>query len=121
MARLTRKSLLDVLLSRLRKDPGKTGAPVSSTSAPRPFQAVSIFRGVKACDVAKRFSDHRFLARDAPTLPLSGCSMTQACECRFLKHKDRRADRRRLDDFGSASRRNAGQERRQRNGRRASD
>jgi hypothetical protein len=119
MARLERKSLLDIFLSRLRKDaPAK---PAPSSVAPRPFQAVSIFHGAKSCDVAKRFSDYRFLSKDAPQLPLSGCSMPERCQCRFLKHKDRRTDRRRLVEFAAASRGFMGQERRQRGGRRSND
>jgi hypothetical protein len=119
MARVERKSLLDIFLSRLRKDAPRISTPAAS--APRPFQAVSIFHGAKACEMARRFSDHRFLSKDAPQLPLSGCSMPARCECRFLKHKDRRGDRRRLVEFGASSRGFMGQERRQRGGRRSND
>jgi hypothetical protein len=117
MARRERKSLLDVLLSRLRKTP-----PVLAPKlAPRPFQAISIYRGVHACPLAKRFSDHRFLAKDAPQLPLTGCTMTATCQCRFLKHRDRRSDHRRFLDFGTSQRSFIGQERRLRGGRRGTD
>jgi hypothetical protein len=88
---------------------------------PRPFQAISIFRGVHACPLAKRFSDHRFLAKDAPQLPLTGCTMARTCQCRFLKHKDRRADSRRFMEFGASHRSFLGQERRLRGGRRRTD
>jgi hypothetical protein len=115
MARRERKSLLDVLLSRLRKEPQQ------SASTPRPFQAISIYRGLNACSMAKRFSDHRFLAKEAPQLPLIGCTMTAACQCRYLKHKDRRADGRRLRDFGATNRSFSGQDRRLRTGRRTND
>lgn len=110
-------SLLETLLARLRKS-RKQPEPVAIV---RPFQGISIYRGVRCCSMAKRFSDHRFLAKDAPTLPLSGCSMPQSCECRYLKHKDRRGERRRIVDFVAAARSYMGQDRRFRNGRRKSD
>jgi hypothetical protein len=93
-----RFTLLATLLRRLRKE------PPAASRALRPFQAVSIFRGVHACEMAHRFSEHRFLAREAPTLPLSGCTQPATCECRYLKHGDRRGGPRRVTDFGSAQR-----------------
>jgi hypothetical protein len=116
MAFRDRKSLLDVLLARL----GRRREPEATLRQVRPFQAISIYCGTKPCEMARRFRDHRFLAKDAPQLPLSGCTMANRCECRFLKHKDRRAERRRFADF-AALRRDFAQERRQRTGRRATD
>jgi hypothetical protein len=111
-----RKSLLTVFLSRIgRRSIEENRAPM------RPFQAISIFRGVRACEIARKFSEHRFLARDAPLLPLSGCTMRESCECRYIRHKDRRTETRRLVDFGTAARTLGGRERRSRGGRRASD
>jgi hypothetical protein len=112
-----RKSLLQILWSRLKREP--LPEP-KATVAPRPFQAISIYCGVKSCAIARRFRDHRFLAKDAPQLPLSGCTMAGSCQCRYLKYKDRRAERRRFVDFASV-RRDLGQERRQRAGRRDTD
>lgn len=110
-------SLLAGLFGRFaaRKEPPPVTAPL------RPFQAISIFRGVKACTLAKRFSEHRFLVRDAPPLPLSGCTMSETCQCKYIKHKDRRGESRRLIDFGVANRLFDGKERRARSGRRRSD
>jgi hypothetical protein len=87
----------------------------------RPFQSVSIYRGLACCQLAKRFSEHRFLVRDAPTLPLTGCTMRETCQCRYLKHKDRRSEPRRLIDFGLSTRLFDGRERRGRGGRRSDD
>jgi hypothetical protein len=118
MSRLERKSLLEVLWSRLKKRPEQvTPAP---RSAPRAFQAVSIFVGANCCQQARRLRDYRFLAKDAPPLPLTGCTQPHACECRYLKHKDRRTEARRFGDF-YAMRRDFAQERRTRRGRRAGD
>jgi hypothetical protein len=110
-------SLLAGLFGRLvaRKEPPPATAPL------RPFQAVSIYRGLIACEMAKRFSEHRFLVRDAPPLPLTGCTMSKTCQCRYIKHKDRRSEPRRLIDFGVVNRLFDGKERRARGGRRSRD
>jgi hypothetical protein len=112
-----RKSLLQIFWSRLKREP--LPEPKAAT-APRPFQAISIYCGARCCAVARRFRDHRFLAKDAPQLPLSGCTMPNSCDCRYLKHKDRRAERRRFVEFASI-RRDLGQDRRLRSGRRTTD
>jgi hypothetical protein len=108
-----RKSLLAVFLSRI----GRRSIEESKAPA-RPFQAISIFRGIHACEMARKFSEHRFLTRDAPPLPLSGCTMAESCECRYIRHKDRRAGARRLMDFGALARAFDGRERRSGAGRR---
>jgi hypothetical protein len=133
MERTQRQSPLARLFARLgRKDPepaakhSKSSSKSSKSAATPalPFQAVSIYRGIKSCEIAKRFSDHRFLAKEAPQLPLSGCTMNASCECRYLKHKDRRGAPRRLIEFGLAPRLFDGKERRtdvKRSGRRRAD
>jgi hypothetical protein len=117
MARPAKTSLLEGFLARFgaRKQPPEVTGPL------RPFQAISIFRGTICCAMARKFSEHRFLVRDAPPLPLSGCTMSKSCQCKYIKHKDRRADPRRLIDFGLAARIFDGRERRSRSGRRGSD
>jgi hypothetical protein len=115
MSRQPRKSLLEVLWSRIKKTPASPPAVV----APRPFQAVSIYCGIDPCPNARRLKDERFLAKDAPPLPLGNCSRPKACECRYLKHKDRRSESRRFAEF--AMRRELSVERRRRRGRRATD
>ena len=87
----------------------------------RRFQALSIYRGVNACAMARKFGEHRFLAREAPALPLQGCTMVHACECRYLKFKDRRTESRRANDFGAATRARNEAERRGVRGRRKTD
>jgi hypothetical protein len=115
MPRQAKKTLLEGLLARFgpRKEPPAAG-PL------RPFQAISIYRGLACCDVARKFSEHRFLVRDAPPLPLAGCNMRKTCQCKYIKHRDRRAEPRRLIDFGLAARLFDGKERRARKGGRRS-
>ncbi|HEY6643913.1 hypothetical protein [Povalibacter sp.] len=112
-----RPSLLSTLLARLNK----AKAPPRAQPAVLPFQAIAIYRGVSACEMARKFSEHRFLVREAPTLPLPGCTMSQACECRYLKFRDRRGESRRLDDFGAATRLTNLPDRRRTRGRRKTD
>jgi hypothetical protein len=117
MKKPTKTSLLGGLLGRFaaRKEPPEASGPL------RPFQAISIYRGLLCCAMARKFSEHRFLVRDAPPLPLSGCTMPQNCQCKYIKHKDRRAEPRRLIDFGMATRLFDGKERRVRRGGRNND
>jgi hypothetical protein len=42
----------------------------------------------------------RFLANEAPELPLPGCS-AKKCECHFVHFRDRRSGRERRGPFGS--------------------
>lgn len=117
MRKQPRPSLLATFLSRLHKKQ----APVSTRAPVSKYQAISIFRGVRACEAARSLSDHRFLAREAPVLPLPACTMPRSCECKYLKFKDRRAEPRRLVDFGTATRVFASANRRSFRGRRKSD
>lgn len=116
--RKRRPSLLSTLLSRLNKNASK---PPPTPKAYSPFQAIAIYRGLESCDTARKFSEHRFLAREAPTLPLPGCTMSQTCQCRYLKFRDRRAEARRLNDFSAATRMFSQTERRGFRGRRRTD
>jgi hypothetical protein len=117
MPKPAKTSLLHGLLARFgtRKEPPAVTAPL------RPFQAISIYRGVMSCEMARKFSEHRFLVRDAPPLPLAGCNMRKSCQCKYIKHRDRRAEPRRLIDFGMAARLFDGRERRKVGGRRSND
>jgi hypothetical protein len=47
--------------------------------------------------------------------------MGKKCQCKYIKHKDRRSEARRLMDFGMAARLFDGKERRARRGRRGND
>lgn len=64
------------------------------------FHAVSIKFGKNACDAAKATTGQRFLAAEAPPLPLPDCD-GRACECSYKHHKDRRSGSDRRSPFGS--------------------
>ncbi len=64
------------------------------------YHAVAIKSAVYACDAAKALEGKRFLATDAPRLPLPECPR-DACECRFQHYDDRRSGRDRRSPFAS--------------------
>lgn len=87
--------------SEARKAPEVTAAKtkkVEDTS----FHAVSIKFGKNACAAAKGMTGQRFLASEAPSLPLRDCDVA-TCECRFTHHKDRRSGKDRRSPFGAGS------------------
>ena len=72
-------------------------------SPPAAFQSVSILQGPQACCASKDLAKVRFLAKQAPALPLAKCTMQDECHCRYVKHLDRRTDARRLIDAAGMS------------------
>jgi len=78
--------------------------PPKSNSAPRTkeggrFGGVQIRARLGACRAAQLLQGHRFLAKDAPNLPLRECSAAR-CSCTFSKLPDRRSDGRRVETGG---------------------
>lgn len=91
-------------------------------SASPTFQAVSVLQGPKACCASKDVAKVRFLTKQAPALPLAGCTMQDECHCRYVKHTDRRTEPRRLIDVvGMSALLFESEERRAKAGRRKSD
>jgi hypothetical protein len=64
------------------------------------YHAVSVKPGTYACSAANNIAGHRFLATEAPTLPLPECNADQ-CECHFIHHNDRRSGKDRRSPFTS--------------------
>jgi hypothetical protein len=81
-----------------RKHP-KKHAPLKGT-ARRIFHGVSVVPGDEACDSVCQIANVRFLADDAPMLPLAGCEHPHECRCRYQHFDDRRTDARRESDVG---------------------
>ena len=67
---------------------GAEKKPVSQSKNSE-FHAVSIRLGGNACTVAKEIQGERFLAKEAPQFPLTGCDVSD-CKCRFVHYSDRR-------------------------------
>jgi hypothetical protein len=86
----------------------ETGAPRKTVS---PYHAVEVVPGRHACAAALALRDRRFLSREAPTLPLTGCSVGE-CTCRYQHHDDRRFRVRRARDLVVAIDGYEGEERR---------
>jgi hypothetical protein len=65
-----------------------------------PFAAVSIRPDLQSpCEAVVKMQTQRFLAVRAPGLPVSGCDRKK-CDCRYVRHDDRRASGDRRDPFG---------------------
>ena len=64
------------------------------------FHAVSIKPGAYACRAANEIAGQRFLASEAPNIPLPACDAT-ACDCHFIHHEDRRSGKDRRSPFTS--------------------
>jgi len=110
---------LSHLIRRLKKPepPPRPESPVSTP--PAAFYAVSVVAEEHACAAALAASDQRFLARDAPRIPLPECTRPLECKCRLARFNDRRKTDRR--DALSFSRWYSGIERRGGPGRRTTD
>jgi hypothetical protein len=87
-----------------------------------PFEGVAIVPLSGSCPKAHELARtrRRFLAGEAPTLPLPECIHPESCGCHFATFADRRLTERREVAF-SPSRCYAGPERRRTAGRRSSD
>jgi len=84
-----------------------------------PYHAVSVAAGHPSCEAAKQLGTLRFLAGQAPSLPLAGCEV-RPCECRYSHYADRRTGLDRRVEIGGKPPRGLA-ERRQNHGRRAGE
>lgn len=64
------------------------------------YHAVSIRFEANACAAAKELAGTRFLATEAPILPLPECD-SSGCKCRFVHHPDRRSGKDRRSPFAA--------------------
>ena len=70
------------------------------TSTKDAWKAVAISAGESACAAARDMRSKRFLARNAPKLPLPDCTRQDKCECKYRHLTDRRGGPRRAGDDG---------------------
>ena len=91
------------IVLRLRRNKASEAASSAAAKSPSTrYHAVSIHYTDGACDAAKAMSGRRFLATEAPRLPLPKCDSNH-CRCYFAHHKDRRAHQDRRSPFGAGS------------------
>ena len=90
--------VIAVLLWYRRKTPTSTEALPPSNR----FHAVTIYSPPNACPSARMLGSTKFLAKEAPRLPLDNCTAPQ-CQCRYEHYDDRRADERRHVAMGAAA------------------
>lgn len=64
------------------------------------YHAVSVKPGAYACAAANKIAGQRFLATEAPSLPLPDCDAAE-CDCHFTHHHDRRTGKDRRSPFTS--------------------
>ena len=82
------------LVKRLLQKPDQPPRVSSSTSR---YRAVEICFGKNPCAAARVLGEQRFLAKDAPRLPLPSCTAAR-CDCSFTHLLDRRDEGRRAED-----------------------
>lgn len=85
----------------LRKRGEQPVAPEKKKVARR-FGAVEIHTRSGCCEAARSLEGQRFLAKQAPALPLPDCTAAQ-CSCKFGKLTDRRTEDRRLEQGAISS------------------
>jgi hypothetical protein len=95
-------------------------APNTRLPAKQPWHSVGVIGGTMACAAAVQNKGRRFLASEAPPIPLPDCTAPWRCKCVYRHYADRRATPRRIADRGMFGR-HIGSERRQSRGRRAED
>lgn len=97
---------------------------ITNGTATNKYRAVSIHCPSDGCAAARALGERRFLAREAPALPLPECDHA-ACTCSYAHHADQRVvddDRRNIHGLQTELyTRTADHERRTRHGRREHD
>ena len=92
----------------------------STRSAPHRWHAVAIVAPAAACAAAQACKGVRYLACEAPQLPLAACD-ARCCNCKYAHFDDRRRGPRRADEKTGALPKQAEVERRGHRGRRSTD
>jgi hypothetical protein len=117
--------VLEGLLGKIsREHAAKKLAPTAKLKRPdsaSDFRAVEIAPSLMCCAAATQASGRRCLLRQAPRLPLMGCTMPTTCSCSFRKNADRRDSDRRLFGAGETNRWFVGRESRKAEGRRSAE
>jgi hypothetical protein len=97
--------VLENLLGKLgREAPAKSLKSIAKkrSNGEGDFRAVEISPRVLCCEASRQVAGKRYLLRNAPSVPLMGCTMPTSCLCMFLKNEDRRDGDRRLLGAGTS-------------------
>jgi hypothetical protein len=117
--------VLEGLLGKIsREHPANKPTPVARSKRPNSagdFRSVEIAPSIMCCSVAMRATGRAYLLREAPRLPLEGCTMPTNCSCKFRKNADRRDSDRRLFGATNTNRWFAGVDNRTRRSRRSAE
>jgi hypothetical protein len=105
---------------RFKKTPTKS-AGIARAPSKGQWHAVSIVGGPGHCPAVEGLGPKRFLADEAPRLPLPECSSAWRCKCVYHHFSDRREGPRRAAERDGLGRPWIGAERRETRGRRADD
>ena len=73
---------------------------LSPPSEANKWHAVSVVPGDGPCDAVVQARGARFLAAEAPRIPLPQCAWPARCRCTYRHYADRRANLRRIADRG---------------------
>jgi len=79
----------------------RVSGPAKAPAGDRRWHAVSVKPGTSPCPVAVSGRSRRWLSREAPLLPLPGCTRPDVCTCTYYHHDDRRHGARRAEDTGA--------------------
>jgi hypothetical protein len=112
------------LLRISRGRPANKLTPIANPKRPNTtgdFRAVEIAPSVMCCAAAMQVTGRSYLLREAPRLPLMGCTMPTRCLCKFRKNADRRDSDRRLFGATETNRWFAGVDGRKRGSRRSEE
>jgi hypothetical protein len=117
--------VLEGLLGKISRE-HPANKPTLIARPPRPdsagdFRSVEIAPSIMSCSAAMRATGRPYLLREAPRLPLGGCTMPMNCSCKFRKNADRRDCDRRLFGATDTNRWFAGVDNRARRSRRSAE
>jgi len=116
---------LKELFGKISREPSaKTPKPVAKPTGRNSagdFRAVEIAPSIMCCSAAVQVTGRSYLLREAPRLPLVGCTMPTNCSCKFRKSADRRDSDRRLFGATETNRWFVGVECRKREARRSAE
>ena|ERR1700733_5376385 len=91
------------------------------TGIPKQWHAISVEAKPLSCIEAHNLRKQRFLSKEAPKLPLRGCTKGAICPCTYKHHDDRRAKARRKESASVSNSKTPASERRRSRGRRSDD